>query len=131
MIRFSFLFIFIFEIVFSQNISAQNLSWNFDTREGDAGLLQTAISLKVNGKTHFIKTASGGFEEIPKQNFADVHYKIPQNTLTACSGFWGGLQNTLYVIKVGNNLEIREGFLDSEAPNIALQYKTIKKIALK
>ncbi len=131
MIRFSFLLILVFEILFSQNTSAQSLSWSFETKEGDAGLLQTAITLKVNGKTHFIKTASGGFEEIPKQNFADIHYKIPQKALTACSGFWGGLQNTLYVIKVGNNLEVHEGFLDSEAPNIALKYKTIKKIALK
>ncbi|WP_448530003.1 hypothetical protein [Raineya sp.] len=110
-------------------VEAQKISWLFESKENDTGMLQTAISLEVNGRKHFIKNGSGGFQEIPKSNYKDKNYKIPSNALTACYGFWGGLQTTLYVVQNGNFLEVKEGFLDSEAPRVALTYKTIKRIS--
>lgn len=101
-------------------VEAQKISWLFESKENDAGMLQTVISMEVNGRKYFIKNGSGEFQEIPKSNYKDKNYKTSSYALSGCYGFWGDLQTTLYVVQNGNFLEIKESFLDIQKPQESL-----------
>lgn len=122
------LFSFFLSIAFAQK--APTIAWQFDTKEDNLGTPRTDIFLLVNGKKHFITKGTGGFSELPADNFSDPNYQIPKNAISACSGFWGGLGNRLCIVPQGNVLLVQQGFLDSEANDTKIKYQTIKKIPL-
>lgn len=55
----------------------------------------TMVYLIVNGTLHEIQKIEFGFWEVKKESYAD--YYIPNEALTACSGWWAGAGIDLWV----------------------------------
>jgi hypothetical protein len=99
-------------------------TWYFNTQEDTLGNPQTQIFLVVKDSIK-ITIATAPFTVIEKQEYADK--KLPINTLTACTGFWAGLEQQLIVIDSNEYWVVKAKFQDeqSEEPE---NFETIKVI---
>jgi hypothetical protein len=98
--------------------------WLFKTQEDTLGNPQTQIFL-IAKDTLKITDATAPFTVVDKQEYKDKN--LPHNTLTACSGFWAGLQQEFIVIDSSENWVIKAKYEDegSEEPE---DFQTIKVI---
>lgn len=130
----SILLVFAFFILsnpMTAQVNSPKLAWEFTTLEDSLGTPQTTIHLLVNGQKTLIGKGIGNFSELDKASYTETQYQIPGNALTACTGFWAGLGHHYCVIQNKSVLEVKEGFLDEEAPRGArIRYKTVQKINL-
>jgi hypothetical protein len=112
---------------FSTNIPTDSIPhWYFNTREDTLGNPQTQIFL-VSRDSVKIADATAPFSVIEKQEYLDK--KLPQNTLTACSGFWAGLDQAFIVVDSSDFWLVKAKFEDesSEEPESFETIKVIKK----
>jgi hypothetical protein len=98
--------------------------WYFNTQEDTLGNPQTQIFLVIKDSIK-ITNATAPFTVIEKQEYADK--KLPINTLTACSGFWAGLEQQLIVVDSSDFWVVKAKYQDeqSEEPE---DFETIKVI---
>lgn len=101
--------------------------WFFKTQEDTLGNPQTQIFLVVKDSIK-ITDATAPFTVLEKQEYADK--KLPPNTLTACSGFWAGLEQQFIVIDSSNCWVVKAKYEDegSEVPESFQTIKVIKKL---
>jgi hypothetical protein len=110
-----------------------DVKWDFQSAgEDQYGNPSTIISLDVNGKKYEIAKELGNYNEITSDNFKD--YKIPENALAACGGWWAGAGVDYWVIKKGNNLNVFMREISEGDPNHPGDYvtkpKNVKTISL-
>lgn len=98
--------------------------WFFKTQEDTLGNPQTQIFLVVKDSIK-ITDATAPFTVLEKQEYVDK--KLPANTLTACSGFWAGLEQQFIVIDSSNCWVVKAKYEDEES-EVAETFETIKVI---
>jgi hypothetical protein len=112
---------------FNTNIPTDSIPhWYFNTREDTLGNPKTQIFL-VSRDSVKIADATAPFSVIEKQEYLDK--KLPGNTLTACSGFWAGLDQAYIVVDSSNFWLVKAKYEDesSEEPESFETIKVIKK----
>ena len=100
--------------------------WHFNTHEDTLGNPQTQIFLVAKDSIKIVD-ATATFSVLEKQEYLDK--KLPPNTLTACSGFWAGLDQAFIVVDSSNFWLVKAKFEDegSEEPESFETIKVIKK----
>jgi hypothetical protein len=100
--------------------------WYFQTQEDTLGNPKTQIYLIAKDSIKII-LATATFTVVEKQEYADK--KLPPNTLTACAGFWAGLDQQFIVIDSSDYWVVKAKYEDegSEEPEVFETLKAIKK----
>ena len=104
------------------------LAWVFRTRHDPQTDPHTDVFLRVGSKQILIMPqAEEEFHAVAKADYKDS--SIPASALAACSGWWAGAGDKLYVIRRGRSLIVYRKELDEQAPD--LPWKRLKVIALR
>lgn len=95
------------------NFKTVEPKWEFETSQDENFNPRTTIYILIeNFKIKLVENAPGGFEPIQTKQYEME--SIPKTAITACSGFWAGLFQVLYIERADDKLIIYEGFLDAE-----------------
>lgn len=106
--------------------SQTNVTWQFDSRRLESDAMDTKIYLIVNGRRVFLLRAGSQFGVLDRQGYES--HAVPSTAITACSGWWAGQGQDLYVIRRKRQLVVFIRHLDEQAPIGA--YKRLKVIPL-
>jgi hypothetical protein len=92
--------------------------------EEDAPVSQVYL---VTKDSTFISKELGGLRELTKEEYTDK--KIPASAITACTGFWAGLESRLYVADSADSWVVKAMYIDegSDGKETFETVKTIKK----
>ena len=103
------------------------LAWVFDIHQDKQLVPQGKVFLKVGTKRMLIEPkAQAGFRTLSRSDYKG--YKVPVAALTACSGWFAGGGQDLYVVRRKNSLRVYRRWTDEQAPEFP--YKLIRTIAL-
>ncbi len=103
------------------------LAWVFDTHPDKELVPRGKVFLKVGSKRIVIEPkAQAEFRILSRADYKE--YKVPASALTACSGWFAGGGEDLYVVRHGNSLWVYRRWTDEQAPEFP--YKRIRTIAL-
>lgn len=100
------------------------VTWHFDTHEDRDGNPRTKVFLVVGSRRVLLTEATANFNVIERQDYKS--HAVPAAALAACSGWWAGAGEDLYVIRRGRSLVVYSRDLDEQAP--ASRYKRLKVI---
>lgn len=102
--------------------------FEFQTRGGTDGQApHSRVFLNANGKRTLVFSTNEGFQTMSRDSFADQH--VPREALAACSGWWAGAGDNLYVVRRGARLDVYRQELD-EGIEKPMPYRVIKSIRL-
>jgi hypothetical protein len=105
---------------------AENVSWHFETKRNDEGNPTTKVYVTISKKDIFLLETNSVFDILDRQKFNER--SMPKNTIIACSGWWAGQGQDLYVMRRKNKLIVFIRDLD-EGVSIPA-YKPLKTIEL-
>jgi hypothetical protein len=87
--------------------------WQFETRRRTYDTPDTRIYLKVNGRRIFILRASSEFSILAPGDYKT--HDVPAGAIAACTGWWAGQGQDLYVVRRKNQLLVYVRYEDEEA----------------
>ena len=103
------------------------LGWVFQMHRDKDDAPLTNVFLRVGGKQlPVMRGAQEQFDRVAKADYKDRG--IPASALAACSGWWAGAGDCLYVIRRGRSLVVYRKEMDEQAPD--LPWKRLKVIPL-
>ncbi|OWY21595.1 hypothetical protein B6N25_08850 [Sphingobacteriales bacterium TSM_CSS] len=91
-----------------------SIGWEYETGKDNNGTPNTKIYLNYRGVKYRAATGIGYFKELPKSDYGEPQYAVPQTALTATTGFWEGIQQTCYVGVENNFLVIYRRSTDAK-----------------
>jgi hypothetical protein len=100
------------------------VNWLFDAREDGDGIPHTKVSLAVGDRRVFLEEVAAKFAVLERRDYKS--HGVPASALTACSGWWAGAGEDLYVVRRRGSLVVYSRTLDEQAPVGA--YKRLKVI---
>ena len=100
------------------------VTWAFDTHEDRDGNPRTKVFLVVGSRRVLLTEAAANFSVLERQDYKS--HAVPAAALAACSGWWAGAGEDLYVIRRNRSLIVYSRDLDEQAP--ASRYKRLKVI---
>ena len=104
------------------------LAWVFQMRRDSQLIPHTDVFLRVGTRQVLVMhQAEEEFHAVAKADYKNS--SIPASALAACSGWWAGAGDNLYVLRRGRSLIVYRKELDEEAPD--LPWKRLKVIALR
>ena len=104
------------------------LAWVFHMRRDSQLIPHTDVFLRVGTRQVLVMhQAEEEFHAVAKADYKNS--SIPASALAACSGWWVGAGDNLYVLRRGRSLIVYRKELDEEAPD--LPWKRLKVIALR
>jgi hypothetical protein len=114
------------------NPSKADLEWVFDIKPDGTDTPRGKIFLVVNGRKILLRRAVVGHYSVVDR----VEYEsrgIPNAAITACSGWWAGSGEILYVIRRRKQMVVYIRYLDegiSSSPNSSSSDRRLKTIQL-
>jgi hypothetical protein len=87
--------------------------WYFNTKMDTFENPQTQIFIILKD-TVKITDATASFRELGKEEYLDK--QIPKDAITACYGFWAGLEQQYIIIDSSNTWVVKRKMIDSESP---------------
>jgi hypothetical protein len=100
------------------------VAWAFDTHEDRDGNPHTKVFLVVGARRVLVTEATANFNALDRKDFKE--HAVPAAAVAACSGWWAGAGEDLYVIRRNGRLTVYSRGLDEQAP--ASRYKRLKVI---
>jgi hypothetical protein len=102
------------------------ISWVFDIKMDNTETPRGKVSLFVNGRVILLRPAVvGQYNVIERTEYKDKG--IPTTALTACSGWWAGAGEDLYVIRRKKQLIVYIRYLDEGTSSSSfVRLKTIQ-----
>lgn len=100
--------------------------WQLTTMEDSMAIPHTKIQLIYNHPI-MLGEGTGHFRVFDKAEYADK--KLPKETLSACGGFWAGLEHLIIVIDSSGSWVVKEKFIDegSDGTETFETFKVINK----
>jgi predicted small secreted protein len=98
--------------------------WLFDTHEDRDGNPRTKVFLVIGERRVLLTETAANFSVLDRKDFKG--HAVPAAAITACSGWWAGAGEDLYVIRRNGSLIVYSRDLDEQAP--ASRYKRLKVI---
>ena len=92
-----------------QIIPADIPQWQLTTTEDSMAIPHTKIQL-IYKQPITLKEGTGNFRVFDKTEYGDK--KLPKETLTACGGFWAGLEHLMIVIDSSGTWVVKEKYID-------------------
>ena len=89
------------------------ITWLFDAREDGDGILHTKVSLVVGDRRVFLEEVAAKFLVLERRDFKS--HGVPAAALPACSGWWAGAGEDLYVVRRNRSLVVYSRVLDEQA----------------
>ena len=103
------------------------LAWVFDTHPDKELVPRGKVFLKVGSKRIVIEPkAQAEFRTLSRADYKE--YKVPASALTACSGWFAGGGEDMYVVAYKKSLRVYRRWTDEQAPEF--HYTLIRTIAL-
>lgn len=100
----------------------------FQTRRDPQTNPHTDVFLRVGGRRVLVmRQAPDEFHIAAKTEYKTIG--IPAQALTACTGWWAGAGDSLYVVRRGHSLIVYRREADEQAPD--LPWKRLKVIPLR
>lgn len=108
--------------------------FEFETKGGsDGNAPHSRVFVNANGKRTPVFSADEGFQTLSRAEFTTQQVpreqKVPRDALAACSGWWAGAGDNLYVVRRGARLDVYRQELD-EGIEHSLPFRKIKSIRL-
>jgi len=100
------------------------VTWAFDTHEDRNGNPHTKVFLIVGARRVLVMETTANFSALERKDFKE--HGVPATAVTACSGWWAGAGEDLYVVRRNRSLIVFSRSLDEQAP--ASPYKRLKVI---
>jgi hypothetical protein len=104
-----------------------NIEWVFDTRNDSDGNPRTGVYLRTGGRRFFILRDTAQFSVLERQSYGERN--IPASAITACTGWWAGSGEDMYVIRRGRQLIVYIRYLDEQTETG--RYRRLKAITLR
>jgi hypothetical protein len=89
------------------------VAWAFDTREDRDGNPHTKVFLVVGARRVLVTEATANFNALERKDFKG--HAVPAAALAACTGWWAGAGEDLYVTRRGRTLVVYSRALDEQA----------------
>ena len=103
------------------------VSWVFDTHQDGQGNPVSRVFLRVAGRRMLVESHSQlQYSVTDRAGYKDL--KVPRAALAACTGWWAGGGENLYVIRRGPRLLVLRRWQDEQGPD--LLYKLLRVIPL-
>ncbi len=102
------------------------VSFEFEVKLDKTETPHSRVFVRANGKRTLVLSATEGFTHLGRAQFAS--HKVPREALVACTGWWAGAGDNLYVVKRGARLDVYRQEMDEQAET--LPYRKIKSIYL-
>ena len=113
--------------VFAAPVPTPPLTWVFDTHQDKELVPHSKVYLRVGTMRVLIEPkADCEFHPVSRADYKT--YKVPAPALTACSGWFGGGGEDLYVVRRKDRLLVYRRWTDEQAPEFP--YKRIRTIPL-
>lgn len=96
----------------------------FDTGEHAP---HSRVFVNADGKRTLVFSGEEGFHTLSRADFASQ--RVPRGALAACSGWWAGAGDNLYVVRRGARLDVYRCQVDEEEER-KQPYRKIKSIRL-
>lgn len=84
------------------------------------------VFVRANGRRTLVLSATEGFQTLARADYASR--KVPKTALAACTGWWAGAGDNLYVVRRGAWLDVFQQEMDEQAAPSA--FRKIKSIRL-
>jgi hypothetical protein len=99
----------------------------FDCKSfGTEDLPRTVVNCVINGKTWVLDTVSVA-KVLDKTEIQQ--YKMPDNVLSACGGWWAGSGDYYYIVREGDVLNIYKGWNEEDQADTGFHYVKMKTIS--
>ena len=102
------------------------VTFRFDEREDGDGNPHTKVFLAVGDRRVLLRETTGKFSALDKSDYKSHH--VPAAAVAACTGWWAGSGEDLYVLRRNRSLIVYSRTLDEQAPVGA--YRRLKVIPL-
>ena len=90
------------------------LAWVFAIHDNQEGSPRGKVYLSVGGRRELVEAdAQYQFQVVSRAEYHD--HAVPSGALCACSGWWAGGGEDLYVVRRGNRLKVYRRWLDEES----------------
>lgn len=104
------------------------VTWSFDLRYDRFSIPHCNVFLRVNGKRFpVLRGTTSEFHVVGRQEYKD--HDVPPQAITACTGWFGGQGNELYVVRRGEKLIVFDRALDEQED--VPPYKYLRTIPLR
>ncbi|MFN2413632.1 MAG: hypothetical protein ABR603_00670 [Pyrinomonadaceae bacterium] len=106
------------------NARAAEFSLQYRVRKGRSETPRTDVSLMVRGRRVPIRSnVIGEFRTLERTEYAER--KVPAAAVAACTGWWAGQGEDVYVIRRGNRLVVYVRELDESAADSAYRQRKV------
>lgn len=103
------------------------LTWVFDIHQDEQLIPHGKVHLRVGTKRVLIEPKAGFlFQPVTRPDYK--YHQVPASALTACTGWFAGGGEDIYVIQRRNTLRVYRRYLDEESG--IFPYKLIRTIPL-
>jgi hypothetical protein len=102
------------------------VEWSFITRDDRDGNPNTRVFLIVNGRRYFILRDVAQFHVLERKDYSTR--EVPPTAIAACTGWWAGSGEDIYVIRQRRQLIVYIRYLDEQTE--VERYKRLKTIRL-
>lgn len=89
--------------------------FEFSTKRGDYDTPHTNVYLRAGGRRTLVLQTVGAFQPLKRADFRER--RVPRTALAACSLWWAGGGDNLYVVRRGHALAVYHQGLDEQAPD--------------
>jgi hypothetical protein len=89
------------------------VAWAFDTHEDRDGNPRTKVFLTVGARRVLVTETTANFNALERKDFKE--HAVPAAAVAACSGWWAGAGEDLYVIRRSGRLTVYSRVLDEQA----------------
>lgn len=97
-------------------IDTTALAWYFETIEDATATPNTTIYLVYKGIKYKSERGIGQFSVLPKSEYSQPQYAVPNKAIIAASGYWAGLLQIYYATTENNDIVVYKRTTDAEAP---------------
>jgi hypothetical protein len=100
--------------------------FEFEVKRDADDTPHSRVFVNANGKRTLVLASMAGFEALSRADFAER--KIPREALAACTGWWAGAGDNLYIVRRGERLDVYRQEMDEQAG--PFPFRKIKSIRL-
>ena len=103
------------------------VEWDFDTRDDSDGNPRIGVYLRVGARRFFILRDTAQFSVLERKDYGNRD--VPASAVAACTGWWAGSGEDMYVIRRGRQLIVYIRYLDEQTE--LGRYRRLKTIPLR
>jgi len=93
--------------------SGAPVRFEFETRRDKSDIPHSRVFLRVNGRRSLVFSSEAEFQSLLRSQWKE--YGVPSRALAACTSWFGGAGDKLYVVRRGAHLQVFRQEMDEES----------------